>query len=103
MDTYYTFDCDCGIQDMMDIFMTHISRLSDDNEKVTLVKDSGDSDLEQLIQTVQCDRDREDLNALKRSYHAMEILCGTSAHHFIIQDSRFKVIGKQDLITLYTH
>lgn len=79
---------------MMDIFMTHISRLSDENQEVTLGKDSGNG-LEQLIKNVHYDRDRDDLSALKRSYHAMEILCGTSAHHFIIQDSRFKVIGKQ--------
>ncbi|KAI8341465.1 hypothetical protein BC941DRAFT_510669 [Chlamydoabsidia padenii] len=77
------------LEDMMDVFMAHITRVSD-NEQDLLQKGTGD--LEQLVKTVQLDRDRDDLDALKRSYHAMEILCGTSAHHFIIQDSRFKVI-----------
>ncbi|KAF7731658.1 hypothetical protein EC973_008828 [Apophysomyces ossiformis] len=76
------------LEGMMDIFMSHITRLdgSSDIDLKTL------SLSEQLTYAVH-PRDNEDLKATKRSYHAMEILCGTSANHFWVQDSRFSIIA----------
>ncbi|CAO3592213.1 unnamed protein product [Absidia cylindrospora] len=75
------------LEDMMDIFMAHITRAAE-NEALL----EQDLDLVQLVKDAQHERDREDMSALKRSYHAMEILCGTSANHFWVQDTKFDVI-----------
>lgn len=75
-------------EDMMDIFMTHITRISEKEAP------QQNLDLVQLVKNAQHERDREDMAALKRSYHAMEILCGSSANHFWVQDTKFNVISK---------
>lgn len=47
-----------------------------------------------LVKDAQHERDLDDLDAVKRSFYAMEILTGTSASHFAIQDNHFAAISK---------
>ncbi|CAO3623123.1 unnamed protein product [Cunninghamella blakesleeana] len=70
---------------MMEIFMSHIVRLKDDTPLNT-------HDFQQLLLDAKHERNHEDIDSLKRSYHAMEILSGSSANHFWIQDAKFNVI-----------
>ncbi|KAG0177436.1 hypothetical protein DFQ28_005927 [Apophysomyces sp. BC1034] len=76
------------LEGMMDIFMSHITRLDG-----YLEIDLKALQLPEQLTYAAHQRDVEDLKATKRSYHAMEILCGTSANHFWVQDSRFPVIA----------
>ncbi|CAO3612715.1 unnamed protein product [Cunninghamella echinulata] len=73
---------------MMEIFMTHITRLKEESDDTQL----NTQDLEQLINNAKRKRDHEDNDALIRSYHAMEILSGSSANDFWIQDVKFDII-----------
>ncbi|KAI7883207.1 hypothetical protein K492DRAFT_205611, partial [Lichtheimia hyalospora FSU 10163] len=70
---------------VMDIFMSHISRLKEEQDVVS-------SSLSDRIKYAGHKRDTDDLEATKRSYHAMELLCGTSANHYWVQDSCFQTI-----------
>lgn len=69
----------------MGIFMTHVSRLDTNQEKVDLDKCS----LQEQLDYSQHKRDMEDMDALKRSYHAMELLSGTTANHLWVQNAKF--------------
>lgn len=71
---------------VMDIFMSHISRLKEE-------QDLDISSLSDRIKYAAHKRDTDDFEATKRSYHAMELLCGTSANHYWVQDSCFQTIG----------
>lgn len=75
---------------MMDIFMTHVSRLDLQQPKIELEHVS----FEKKLEYSHHERDVEDLDALKRSYHAMEFLSGTTANHLWVQNAKFYDIGK---------
>ena len=68
--------------------MSHISRLKEEQDAVS-------SSLSDRIKYAGYKRDTDDFEATKRSYHAMELLCGTSANHYWVQDSCFQTIGKK--------
>lgn len=70
---------------MMDIFMTHVSRLDNSQDSVDLEECT----LEQQLEYAQHKRDMHDMDALKRSYHAMELLSGTTANHLWVQNAKF--------------
>ncbi|KAI8335041.1 hypothetical protein BC941DRAFT_472337 [Chlamydoabsidia padenii] len=72
------------VEDTMQLFMAYITRLKGNNPPT--------QDLSSRVKEAQHERDRDDLDAMKRSYHAMEILTGTSTYHFKIQDTRFESI-----------
>jgi hypothetical protein len=74
---------------MMDIFMTHVTRLDLTQDFINL--DS--CNFEERFLHSQHKRDVEDLNAMKRSYHAMELLSGTTANHLWVQNAKFYDIG----------
>ncbi|KAI9022753.1 hypothetical protein CLU79DRAFT_835119 [Phycomyces nitens] len=76
------------LEGMMDLFMSHITRLNPNKPKINLETLT----LLEKVDLAAHERDLEDLKATKRSYHAMELLCGNSANHFWVQDSRFQVI-----------
>ncbi|CAO3680826.1 unnamed protein product [Rhizopus stolonifer] len=78
------------LEGMMDILMTHITRLDvvQEHDSVDLTSCT----LEEKFKYATHTRDAEDLDALKRSYHAMEFLSGTSANHLWIQNSKFYTI-----------
>ncbi len=82
---------------MMELLMTHITRLDSTQESIELNKCSLESKLKHALHT----RDTENVEALKRSYHAMEILSGTTANHLWIQNAKFHTIGKT-LFMIYT-
>jgi hypothetical protein len=69
---------------MMDIFMTHVSRLDTTQPKIDLNTCS-------LVQKLVYSQHKRDMNldALKRSYHAMEFLSGTTANHLWVQNAKF--------------
>ncbi|KAI8067561.1 regulator of Vps4 activity in the MVB pathway-domain-containing protein [Gongronella butleri] len=69
---------------MIDLLMEHITRMDEPMAR----EDYEGQPLARLIEWAAHARDRDDLEAMKRSYHAMEILCGTSANHFWIQDTK---------------
>ncbi|KAI8095106.1 regulator of Vps4 activity in the MVB pathway-domain-containing protein [Gilbertella persicaria] len=73
------------LEGMMDIFMTHVSRLDLQADKIELEKCS----VEQKLKYSKHKRDMEDMAALKRSYHAMEFLSGTTANHLWVQNAKF--------------
>lgn len=75
---------------MMDIFMTHVSRLDLEQEKVDLET----CDFETKLMYSKHKRNFDDMDALKRSYHAMEFLSGTTANHLWVQNAKFYDIGK---------
>lgn len=75
---------------MMDIFMTHVSRLDTSQDTIDL---ANVTPMERLKYS-QHERDMEDMDALKRSYHAMEFLSGTTANHLWVQNAKFLDIGK---------
>ncbi|KAI8983435.1 hypothetical protein BDB01DRAFT_790752 [Pilobolus umbonatus] len=76
------------LEGMMDIFMTHLTRLSPTKTPVQLSKCS----LEDKLDYASHERDTSDLEAMKRSYHAMEFLSGTTANHLWLQNSKFYTI-----------
>ncbi|KAI7888218.1 regulator of Vps4 activity in the MVB pathway-domain-containing protein [Mucor mucedo] len=73
------------LEGMMDIFMTHVTRLDPNGPKVDLDQCS----LEEQLAYSEHVRDVEDLEATKRSYHAMELLSGTTANHLWVQNAKF--------------
>ncbi|CDH51778.1 hypothetical protein RO3G_10973 [Lichtheimia corymbifera JMRC:FSU:9682] len=73
---------------VMDIFMSHISRLEEEQDSAS----SSSPSLSDRINYAGYKRDTDDFEATKRSYHAMELLCGTSANHYWVQDSCFQTI-----------
>lgn len=79
-----------GCVGVMDIFMSHISRLKEEQDSAL------SPSLSDRINYAGYKRDTDDFEATKRSYHAMELLCGTSANHYWVQDSCFQTIGKRD-------
>ncbi|KAI9313060.1 hypothetical protein BX666DRAFT_1979135 [Dichotomocladium elegans] len=81
---------------VMDILMAHVSRLDPKQKHLDLSK----CDLDKQIEYASRPRDTHDLEATKRSYHAMELLCGTSANHYYVQDSCFNIIVKNLFDTL---
>lgn len=74
----------------MDIFMTHVTRLDTSQDTIDL---ANITPMERL-KYAQHERDMEDMDALKRSYHAMEFLSGTTANHLWVQNAKFQDIGK---------
>ncbi|KAG0750435.1 hypothetical protein G6F62_001739 [Rhizopus arrhizus] len=76
------------LEGMMELLMTHITRLDSTQESIELNKCSLESKLKHALHT----RDTENVEALKRSYHAMEILSGTTANHLWIQNAKFHTI-----------
>ncbi|KAI8372101.1 hypothetical protein BD560DRAFT_102405 [Blakeslea trispora] len=70
---------------MMDIFMTHISRLDPTMETVELENCT----IEEKLMHSCHPRDMQDIEATKRSYHAMELLSGTTANHLWVQNAKF--------------
>lgn len=70
--------------------MTHVSRLDLEQEKVDLEA----CDFEAKLKYSKHKRDFDDMDALKRSYHAMELLSGTTANHLWVQNAKFYDIGK---------
>jgi hypothetical protein len=76
---------------MMDIFMTHVSRLDTSKAMIDLKSIS----FEEKLNYSQHERDLEDMDALKRSYHAMEFLSGTTANHLWVQNTKLDNIGKR--------
>ncbi|KAL9558450.1 hypothetical protein PS6_001302 [Mucor atramentarius] len=78
------------LEGMMDIFMTHVSRLDLEQEKVDLET----CDFETKLMYSKHKRNFDDMDALKRSYHAMEFLSGTTANHLWVQNAKFYDIGK---------
>lgn len=77
---------------MMDIFMTHVSRLDLEQERVDLET----CDFDTKLMYAKHKRDFNDIDALKRSYHAMEFLSGTTANHLWVQNAKYYDIGKKD-------
>ncbi|CEP06908.1 hypothetical protein [Parasitella parasitica] len=73
------------LEGMMDIFMTHVSRLDVGQEKVDLET----CDFETKLMHSKHKRSFDDMDALKRSYHAMELLSGTTANHLWVQNAKF--------------
>ncbi|GAA5797864.1 hypothetical protein HPULCUR_003260 [Helicostylum pulchrum] len=73
------------LEGMMDIFMTHVSRLDTSKPAVDLDRCS----FEEKIRYSNHKRDLDDIDALKRSYHAMEFLSGTTANHLWVQNAKF--------------
>lgn len=65
--------------------MTHVSRL--DHSQMGI--DLEDCDFESKLRYSQHKRDMQDMEALKRSYHAMEFLSGTTANHLWVQNAKF--------------
>lgn len=82
---------------MMDIFMTHVSRLDTSQNTVDL----NNATFEDKLKYSQHTRDMEDMDALKRSYHAMEFLSGTTANHLWVQNTKLHNIGKKKKWLLY--
>ena len=78
------------LKGMMDICMTHITRLDLTKELIDLSKCT----LEDKLRHATHERDMKDIEALKRSYHAMELLSGTTANHLWVQNSKFYTICK---------
>ncbi|KAI9272484.1 hypothetical protein BY458DRAFT_474320 [Sporodiniella umbellata] len=78
------------IEGMMDILMTHITRL-EGGEQHELVDLTKCTTLEKFKYATH-KRDIKESNAMKRSYHAMEFLSGTTANHLGIQNSKFFTI-----------
>ncbi|ORE21605.1 hypothetical protein BCV71DRAFT_241504 [Rhizopus microsporus] len=76
------------LEGMMDICMTHITRLDLTKELIDLSKCT----LEDKLRHATHERDMKDIEALKRSYHAMELLSGTTANHLWVQNSKFYTI-----------
>ncbi|KAI7907651.1 uncharacterized protein BX663DRAFT_491572 [Cokeromyces recurvatus] len=83
------------LEGMMDIFMTHITRLNvDGDEEEEIVKRKEielleSCSIEEKLKLSKHKRDMEDVDALKRSYHAMEFLSGTTANHLWVQNAKF--------------
>lgn len=75
--------------------MSHISRLKEEEQDSALSSSSSPSSLSDRINYAGYKRDTDDFEATKRSYHAMELLCGTSANHYWVQDSCFQTIGNR--------
>lgn len=75
---------------MMDILMSHVSRLDESEAHIELKE----CNLSEKIEYSKHERDTNDLDAMKRSYHAMELLSGTTANHLWVQNSKFYTIGK---------
>ncbi|KAG2234314.1 hypothetical protein INT48_000764 [Thamnidium elegans] len=73
------------LEGMMDIFMTHVSRLDTSQPAIDLDRCS----FEEKIKYSKHKRDLDDIDALKRSYHAMEFLSGTTANHLWVQNAKF--------------
>ena len=75
----------------MDVFMSHISRLeeTEDNNAPDLHSLS----LETKVKLAKHRRDLDNMEALKLSAHATELLCGTSANHHQLMNERFDTIG----------
>lgn len=68
--------------------MSHITLLQPADEKTDLCQ------LSLLDKARYAKHDRcMDIEAMKRSYHAMELLCGSSPNHNLIQDTHFGKIG----------
>ncbi|RCI06764.1 hypothetical protein CU098_013906 [Rhizopus stolonifer] len=79
------------LEGMMDILMTHITRLDlTQDEPIELSKCS----IEQKLRHASHERDTKDMEALKRSYHAMEFLSGATANHIWVQNSKFYTIDR---------
>lgn len=76
------------LEGMMDIFMTHVTRLDSSQDTIDL---ANITPMERL-KYAQHERDMEDMDALKRSYHAMEFLSGTTANHLWVQNAKFQDI-----------
>ncbi|ORY96243.1 hypothetical protein BCR43DRAFT_491331 [Syncephalastrum racemosum] len=73
---------------VMDIFMSHMTCF---DEKETDVKPTPDElgrlSLVEKLQLASRSRKWDDAKAIERSYHAMELLCGTSSNHYRVQDT----------------
>ncbi|KAI8370405.1 uncharacterized protein BYT42DRAFT_582274 [Radiomyces spectabilis] len=79
------------LEGMMDIFMSHITRLDEEN---TMTREQfQSSSFQDKLRYARHERETKDLKAMKRSYHGMELLCGSSSNHHWIQESRFDVIA----------
>ncbi|KAI8881124.1 hypothetical protein K501DRAFT_189620 [Backusella circina FSU 941] len=78
------------LEGMMDILMSHVSRLNPTAMSEDI--DLKDCHLSEKIEYTQHERDITDLDAMKRSYHAMELLSGTTANHLWVQNSKFYTI-----------
>ncbi|KAI9282780.1 regulator of Vps4 activity in the MVB pathway-domain-containing protein [Sporodiniella umbellata] len=74
---------------MMDILMSHITRLDlKCSSSISLSK----CGFEEKIKFASHKRDTTDMNSLRRSYHAMELLSGGTANHLWVQNSKFYII-----------
>ncbi|KAI7868965.1 hypothetical protein BDF14DRAFT_1789889 [Spinellus fusiger] len=73
---------------MMKIFMAHVTRHTEESLSINIPALS----LSDKISFAHRLRDRKDTKATKRSYHAMELLTGTTSNHHWMQDSCFRPI-----------
>ncbi|KAI7860645.1 hypothetical protein BDC45DRAFT_562851 [Circinella umbellata] len=86
------------LEGMMDVFMSHINRLeeTDNNNAIDLHSLS----LETKVRLAKHHRDLNNMEALKLSAHATELLCGTSANHHQLMNERFDIIVSRLMETL---
>lgn len=78
--------------------MSHITRLEEASSSQEI--DLRSISLAEKVRYAAHTRDVQDVLAVKRSYHAMELLCGTSINHYRVQDARLGTIGKFPLALL---
>ncbi|KAI9257300.1 hypothetical protein BDA99DRAFT_561790 [Phascolomyces articulosus] len=84
------------LEGMMDVFMSHITRLEEEQIPIDLQTVS----LETKVKFAGHHRDLDDMEALKLSAHATELLCGTSANHLQLLNERFDIIALRLMDTL---
>lgn len=80
---------------VIDIFMSHMTCFEEGDSDAKPTSDElGRLSLVEKVQLASRSRKWDDAKAIERSYHAMELLCGTSSNHYRVQDVCLDVIGK---------